>query len=76
MFLCLLQIGENMAEGASVPALGLSNKAVYQGKTIDMYEDRQLPPSANEQYSESSFRPLELSGKNCCHIFMNLKIIK
>ncbi|XP_067931925.1 elongator complex protein 2-like [Watersipora subatra] len=56
------KIGESMAQGASVPALGLSNKAVFQGKAIEMYEDRELPPTGNDQYSESAFRPLELQA--------------
>lgn len=53
-----------MVQGASVPALGLSNKAVYQDKSVDMYADREMVPVANDQYSESAFRPLELSGKS------------
>lgn len=54
----------HLAEGASVPALGLSNKAVYQDKAVtDMYSDREMAPAANVQYSESAFRRLELNGK-------------
>jgi len=52
-----------MPEGASVPALGLSNKAVYEGKIMDMYEGRDLLPQINDQYSESAFTPLVLTSK-------------
>lgn len=56
-----------MAEGASVPALGLSNKAVFADQPVDMYADKDVQPAANEQYTESSFRPLDLTGRhqNC-----------
>ena len=62
----VLQDGIHVAEGASVPALGLSNKAVYQDKSADtaLYSDREMTPVANNQYSESAFRPLELTGKS------------
>lgn len=41
-----------------MPALGLSNKAVYQDKE----EDRDVTPSGNEQYPESAFTPIELNS--------------
>lgn len=55
--------GSAVPEGASVPALGLSNKAVYQGKPApDLYAERDLVPHEDEQYAEHSFRPLELTA--------------
>lgn len=63
---CILLYEQNSsyAEGASVPALGLSNKAVYHGQSTNLYEDRDLTPNGNGQYSESAFTPIELRG-NC-----------
>jgi hypothetical protein len=62
MFLPLVQ-ADGIAEGASVPVLGLSNKAIYRDREVDVNEDRAIPPSTNEQYNnESSFRPLTLTG--------------
>lgn len=62
--MCLLQAGESLAQGASVPALGLSNKAVFQGKPVDLYEGKEMLPVANVQYSESAFRSIELTGES------------
>ena len=51
-----------MAEGASVPALGLSNKAVLPGQNPLQYEDREIPLSQNEQYADAYFAPFQTSG--------------
>nr|XP_054767769.1 elongator complex protein 2-like [Lytechinus pictus] len=54
-----LQEAKNQAEGASVPALGLSNKAVYQGEGGMPSTDREIiHPS--EQYTELYFAPVAL----------------
>ena len=55
-------------EGASVPALGLSNKAVFQGQKQtqeSLYENSDIQPVRNEQYTELYFSPLSLKGKVC-----------
>jgi len=44
-----------MAEGASVPALGLSNKATYSGHTTDHAQKK-------DKYSDSYFTPQHLTG--------------
>jgi elongator complex protein 2 len=57
----LIQEAQNLPEGASVPALGLSNKAVFGGETIS--DDRELQPHPNDQYPEVYFSPMTLTGK-------------
>jgi len=56
-----------MAEGASVPPLGLSNKAVYSGPEAggaSVIEDTQK----TDQSSESYFIPQHLTGySTICH---------
>ena len=52
-----------MAEGASVSALGLSNKAVFSGEKAAPQDERALQPSANPQYTDAYFSPLSLNGK-------------
>uniref|UniRef100_A0A3Q3JV70 Elongator complex protein 2 n=1 Tax=Monopterus albus TaxID=43700 RepID=A0A3Q3JV70_MONAL len=47
-----------LPEGASTPALGLSNKAVFQGKILGAQEQFN---SISDQYQESSFHPLNLT---------------
>lgn len=47
-----------------MPALGLSNKAVHQGQCDTLYEDRDMAPATDNQYSESYFRELTLTGTN------------
>jgi len=57
-----------MAEGASVPALGLSNKAVFTGGAAGcghVTEDSHK----NDQYSESYFTPQHLTGYTRCSVF-------
>jgi len=60
--ICNIKVDEKAVqsapEGASVPALGLSNKAVFNGEPeIDKYEDRSIPLSQNDQYAEAYFAP-------------------
>ncbi|XP_048754110.2 elongator complex protein 2-like [Ostrea edulis] len=49
----------NLPEGASVPALGLSNKAVFGAETISV--DKELQPHPNDQYPEVYFSPMTLT---------------
>ncbi|KAJ7991784.1 hypothetical protein DPEC_G00287460 [Dallia pectoralis] len=53
----------DLPEGASTPALGLSNKAVFQGDlaNITNEEDTSGFNSVSDQYQESSFHPLTLT---------------
>jgi elongator complex protein 2 len=56
--------GLQLAEGASVPALGLSNKAVYAGVTV-MTTDADAPTArnkSNDQYSETYFTAQSLKA--------------
>ncbi|XP_022307408.1 elongator complex protein 2-like isoform X1 [Crassostrea virginica] len=50
---------QNRPEGASVPALGLSNKAVFSGERIS--DNRELQPHPNDQYPEVYFTPMTLT---------------
>uniref|UniRef100_A0AAQ5X0N2 Elongator complex protein 2 n=1 Tax=Amphiprion ocellaris TaxID=80972 RepID=A0AAQ5X0N2_AMPOC len=52
----------NLPEGASTPALGLSNKAVFQGDIVPKTnaEEEQFS-SVSDQYQESYFHPLNLT---------------
>ncbi|KAK3587822.1 hypothetical protein CHS0354_019687 [Potamilus streckersoni] len=50
----------NRPEGASVPALGLSNKAIFSGETQDMTQDLEIKPGENEQYTDIYFRAVSL----------------
>uniref|UniRef100_A0A3P8TAB7 Elongator complex protein 2 n=1 Tax=Amphiprion percula TaxID=161767 RepID=A0A3P8TAB7_AMPPE len=52
----------NLPEGASTPALGLSNKAVFQGDLVPKTnaEEEQFS-SVSDQYQESYFHPLNLT---------------
>uniref|UniRef100_A0A3Q2CIK9 Elongator complex protein 2 n=1 Tax=Cyprinodon variegatus TaxID=28743 RepID=A0A3Q2CIK9_CYPVA len=52
----------HLPEGASTPALGLSNKAVFQGDLVPKNgkEEEQFN-SISEQYQESYFHPLSLT---------------
>uniref|UniRef100_A0AAQ6IMJ1 Elongator complex protein 2 n=1 Tax=Anabas testudineus TaxID=64144 RepID=A0AAQ6IMJ1_ANATE len=52
----------NLPEGASTPALGLSNKAVFQGK-IFAHEDEGQFNSLSDQYQESYFHALNLTAE-------------
>lgn len=56
----------HVAEGASVPALGLSNKAVYADETKTSCKDEREKVQDNEQYSESYFTPQIWTGL-CSH---------
>ena len=61
IFSSLTQEAQNRPEGASVPALGLSNKAVFSGERIS--DNRELQPHPNDQYPEVYFTPMTLTGK-------------
>ncbi|XP_071484227.1 elongator complex protein 2-like [Diadema antillarum] len=54
------QEAKQVPEGASVPALGLSNKAVYQGEGGMPTPDREIN-HPSEQYAEIYFAPVMLS---------------
>ncbi|XP_037549325.1 elongator complex protein 2 [Nematolebias whitei] len=52
----------NLPEGASTPALGLSNKAVFQGDLVPKTaEEEGQFSSISDQYQESNFHPLILT---------------
>uniref|UniRef100_A0A8C5HBQ6 Elongator complex protein 2 n=1 Tax=Gouania willdenowi TaxID=441366 RepID=A0A8C5HBQ6_GOUWI len=51
----------NLPEGASTPALGLSNKAVFQGDLFQNIEQKEVFSSASDQYQESYFQPLHMT---------------
>ncbi|XP_071803184.1 elongator complex protein 2-like [Asterias amurensis] len=51
----------DVPEGASVPALGLSNKAVFQGESGKAASEREIS-HPSELYTEIYFNPLELAG--------------
>jgi hypothetical protein len=54
--------GLNIAEGASVPALGLSNKAVYVGNETQPCNSEPSSQRSDDQYGESYFLPQHLTG--------------
>ncbi|XP_031585140.1 elongator complex protein 2 [Oreochromis aureus] len=52
----------SLPEGASTPALGLSNKAVFQGDLVPKNkEEEEQFNSVSDQYQESYFHPLNLT---------------
>ncbi|KAM3596864.1 uncharacterized protein V6R79_021827 [Siganus canaliculatus] len=52
----------NLPEGASTPALGLSNKAVFQGDLVPKHhEEKEQFSSISDQYQESYFHPLVMT---------------
>ncbi|XP_071811428.1 elongator complex protein 2-like [Apostichopus japonicus] len=51
--------GQTIPEGASVPALGLSNKAIYQGESGVASSDREIT-HPSDQYSDIFFEPVTL----------------
>jgi len=51
-----------VAEGASVPALGLSNKAVYADETKAPGKDEREMAQDKGQYSEAYFTPQILNS--------------
>ncbi|XP_075995702.1 elongator complex protein 2 isoform X2 [Genypterus blacodes] len=51
----------NLPEGASTPALGLSNKAVFQGDLVSGRKEEEEQSSVSDQYQESHFHPLNLT---------------
>uniref|UniRef100_S4RVI8 Elongator complex protein 2 n=1 Tax=Petromyzon marinus TaxID=7757 RepID=S4RVI8_PETMA len=57
-------VSSDLPEGASVPALGLSNKAVYKADIVTCRggpnDDREIEVSANEQYQEMYFQAVAL----------------
>ncbi|XP_014663840.1 PREDICTED: elongator complex protein 2-like [Priapulus caudatus] len=50
----------NIPEGASVPALGLSNKAVFSAGEKIVNDELSIQPHPNEQYPELYFKPVRL----------------
>jgi elongator complex protein 2 len=59
------QEAQNRPAGASVPALGLSNKAVYSGEVEKIQQDKQIQVHPNDQYLEVYFTPISL--QSMCH---------
>ena len=57
-----------MPQGASVPALGLSNKAVYEGNGQKEEPEDEARISGKTQYPEVYFSPLDLEGIAVVHI--------
>ncbi|KAJ8865527.1 hypothetical protein PR048_033047 [Dryococelus australis] len=53
-------VGE-MPRGASVPALGLSNKAVYEGDEVPLSDDRHY----KEEFPAQYFIPVDLTAPAC-----------
>ncbi|XP_067323656.1 elongator complex protein 2 [Anolis sagrei] len=53
----------NLPEGATVPALGLSNKAVFQAEdtAVQATEDEEQLSNASSQYRENYFQPCSLA---------------
>ncbi|KAL4222137.1 Elongator subunit elp2 [Mactra antiquata] len=51
---------KNRPVGASVPALGLSNKAIFSGENTDLTSDLEIKPGDNEQYSDNVFTSVSL----------------
>ncbi len=60
--LSVVQEAAGLAEGASVPALGLSNKAVFANSAQPGPAER---PASSDQYAESYFTPQALTGLMC-----------
>ncbi|XP_060681447.1 elongator complex protein 2 [Hemiscyllium ocellatum] len=57
-------INDEIPEGASVPALGLSNKAVFQGDlaaNASKMDQSALPLNAADQYPQTYFHPISLT---------------
>ena len=61
-FFLVIQSRQSQAEGASVPALGLSNKAVFSGESGMPSSDREIS-HPSEMYPEIYFAPVNLSSK-------------
>ncbi|XP_041365470.1 elongator complex protein 2-like isoform X2 [Gigantopelta aegis] len=53
---------QSLPEGASVPALGLSNKAVFQGVKPDLGEDLKMSVHANSQYEVPYFKTVSVQA--------------
>ena len=60
-----IDVFQTAPEGASVPALGLSNKAVFTdtSQSDNSQEKSQVPVNENPQYQDIYFSPLNLSSK-------------
>ena len=56
-----LKEGLSVADGASVPALGLSNKAVFVSSDVPS-QNTENNRQADKQYTENYFIPQHLSG--------------
>ena len=63
MIICILQEARNRPVGASVPALGLSNKAIFTDTIVDMTQDLEIKPGDNEQYADNVFTQVSLRSK-------------
>ncbi|XP_069476708.1 elongator complex protein 2 isoform X2 [Ambystoma mexicanum] len=50
----------DLPEGATVPALGLSNKAVFEVELVDKSVDEHKVGSMSDQYSQTYFHPISL----------------
>ncbi|XP_077599517.1 elongator complex protein 2 [Stigmatopora nigra] len=50
-----------LPEGASTPALGLSNKAVFQGDLVPSNKDGEKFSCVSDQYQESYFHPVNMT---------------
>lgn len=57
----LFQDITNLPEGANVPSLGLSNKAVYENDIVDE-EEEDAERHPNDLYPEMYFKPMALAG--------------
>ncbi|KAH0618021.1 hypothetical protein JD844_016940 [Phrynosoma platyrhinos] len=64
----------DLPEGATVPALGLSNKAVFQAgeATAQTTEDEDKLSNASSQYHENYFQPCSLAGLSETIAFLSL----
>ncbi|KAJ7420664.1 hypothetical protein WISP_47025 [Willisornis vidua] len=63
------QQSSDLPEGATVPALGLSNKAVFEGDmAVQQSEDEESFNKISNQYPEIYFQPVILTGPvfTCC----------
>ncbi|XP_052803085.1 elongator complex protein 2-like [Mya arenaria] len=53
---------KNRPVGASVPALGLSNKAIFSEGVTNLMEDLEIKPGNNEQYTDNVFTSVSLKA--------------
>lgn len=62
IFSMFVQETSSLPEGASVPALGLSNKAVFDVGYTAAEDNRLIPAQQNEQYPDVYFSPVALKS--------------